>query len=105
MITIPAKLVALRDDIRPGQYSLESEACIIGRAELCHIVHPIKTVSRLHAIIERDEETNGYVLRDHHSANGTYVNGRRLRERHQLVNHDQIGLGTPTAQLCFEVTP
>jgi pSer/pThr/pTyr-binding forkhead associated (FHA) protein len=57
----------------------------------------------MQAIVEQDKSGN-YVLRDNRSANGTYVNGRRLREGHVLRDRDEIGLGTAVASLRFETT-
>jgi DNA-binding response OmpR family regulator len=67
---------------------------------MCHIVVSLNTVSRLHAKIERDGPR--YVLSDANSANGTFVNGRRIREPHLLEDDDRVGLGTETALLHFE---
>ena len=47
-------------------------------------------VSREHATIRRVNNT--YVLTDHDSANGTFVNGLRIKER-VLSNHDAISIG------------
>ena len=47
-------------------------------------------VSRQHATIRRVNNT--YVLTDHDSANGTFVNGLRIKER-VLSNHDTISIG------------
>ena len=49
------------------------------------------SISRLHATVSRTE--NGrYVLRDH-SANGTYVNKRRLSAAHTLQDGDTVQIG------------
>ncbi|HEV2460826.1 MAG TPA: FHA domain-containing protein, partial [Ktedonobacterales bacterium] len=47
-------------------------------------------VSRLHTTINR--ESSGYVLRDEGSANGTYVNGKRITEQ-PLEEGDEIQVG------------
>jgi pSer/pThr/pTyr-binding forkhead associated (FHA) protein len=98
----PAKIVALHAEVRPAQYRLESDICVLGRADVCQIVIPNKIVSRIQAVIERDESGN-HILRDSNSANGTYVNGQRLRKTHLLKDRDEIGLGGATALLRFEV--
>ena len=72
----------------------------MGRSPMCDIVlTKQKTVSRLHAKIER--EGPRYVLRDANSANGTFVNEYRISEPHLLQDEDMIGLGTPQAMLRF----
>lgn len=55
-------------------------------------------VSRRHAVVRR--EGNGFVLVDNKSSNGSFVNGRAVRE-HRLRSGDQIQLGRTV--LLFEV--
>jgi hypothetical protein len=94
-----AQIVGLNDDIEPGEYLLADDVCTIGRSSMCHVLIKIAIVSRLHAKIERDGPR--YVLHDAGSANGTYVNTRRIYEPHLLKDRDMIGLGGPTALLRF----
>ncbi|MFQ5430657.1 MAG: FHA domain-containing protein, partial [Phycisphaerae bacterium] len=49
------------------------------------------TVSRRHAELRR--EGNGWVLEDLKSANGTYLNGKRLERPARLKDGDQIRMG------------
>jgi ABC transport system ATP-binding/permease protein len=79
---------------------LAEQICTIGRSPLCHlcITHPI--VSRLHATVERTGAH--YLLSDIGSANGTFVNGHRLKEAHLLLDGDVIGLGSAAPILRFE---
>jgi pSer/pThr/pTyr-binding forkhead associated (FHA) protein len=99
----PAKIVALQEDIQPTQYLLETDVCMIGRAEICQIRIPQETISRIQAVIEYDEH-RGFVLHDSNSANGTYVNGQHIYEPYLLAHGDEIGLSTATALLRFEIT-
>jgi DNA-binding response OmpR family regulator len=94
-----AQIVGLNDDIEPGEYLLADDVCTIGRSSMCHVLIKRAIVSRLHAKIERDGPR--YVLHDAGSANGTYVNTRRIYEPHLLKDRDMIGLGGPTALLRF----
>jgi DNA-binding response OmpR family regulator len=93
-------LIALRSDIQPETYSLETNVCVIGRGETCQVIVPGKVISRIHATIER----NGphCYLHDANSANGTYVNDRRIREKCLLKDQDKIGLGPGTPLLRFD---
>jgi signal transduction histidine kinase len=50
-----------------------------------------RTVSREHAELVPDHD--GWLLRDLKSANGTYVNGIRLKEEHRLKHGDQLKIG------------
>ena len=104
LASLPAKILALCDEIAPAQFLLEHKICIIGRSELCQIVVSTKTVSRLQAVIEQDD-SGCYVLHDINSANGTYINGQPVDAPHRLKDGDEIGLGTVTAQLLFQAVP
>ena len=98
--TISAQLIALYDDIQPGEFILSTGGCTIGRSDLCDVVvYNRKEVSRLHARIE--PEGPRFVIRDHNSANGTFVNGVRIQEPHLLQDRDAIGLGLPAPLLRF----
>lgn len=94
-------LIALDDDIKPGIYILDAKISIIGRDEnMCQIVIPNKQVSRVHATVERK---GAYCyLHDANSANGTYVNDRRIREPHLLRDQDAIGFGPGPSLLRFD---
>jgi DNA-binding response OmpR family regulator len=92
-------LLALLAQARPAEFGLDDGECTLGRAASCHVVVPGPVVSRLHALVER--AGSHFQLRDLGSANGTYVNGQRLRAPHLLANYDLIGLGETRAQLTF----
>lgn len=94
-----AQLIRLHDDIQPAESAIAGDICMIGRSPECQIVIPRKTVSRLHAKVERDGTR--YMLTDAGSANGTFVNGRRIAGSHILKNRDAIGLGSALAMLRF----
>jgi DNA-binding response OmpR family regulator len=95
----PAHVLALHQDVQPAEYMLEGDICTIGRSPICQIVVQRNVVSRLHARIERDGPR--YILHDAGSANGTFVNSRRIHEPHLLQDRDTIGLGAATALLRF----
>lgn len=95
-----ATLHSLHKDIHLIEFILQDDICTLGRSSLCDIALPQqKTVSRLHAKIER--EGPRYVLRDANSANGTYVNEQRIFASHLLQDDDVIGLGLPQGLLRF----
>lgn len=98
----PAQLIALDEyaaDIKPVEAVLNADVCTIGRSAICQIVVQRQLVSRLHARIERVGPR--YVLHDAGSANGTFVNNRRIGEPYLLTNRDTIGLGAPAGVLRF----
>jgi DNA-binding response OmpR family regulator len=78
---------------------LAEEALSIGRSTSCGLVVHHALVSRLHALIERRGPR--YTIVDAGSANGTYLNGRRLSEPLLLSHGDTIGLGAPSPLLRF----
>jgi DNA-binding response OmpR family regulator len=94
-----ARVLALDEDVQPAEHTLDAEVCTIGRSPMCQIVVGRNVVSRLHAQIERAGPR--YVLRDAGSANGTFVNGRRIAEPHVLKDRDVLGFGSPAGALRF----
>lgn len=95
-----ATLYSLHKDIQPIELTLKDDVCTLGRSAICDIVFTgQKTVSRLHAKIERDGPR--YVLYDANSANGTFVNSRRIHAPYLLQDEDVIGLGGPEPVLRF----
>jgi hypothetical protein len=78
----PAHLARLRSWLRPRSLGLpradelEQARLVIGRSSGCQLVLADDTVSRRHA--ELYVEDGRWLLRDLGSANGTWVNGRRV---------------------------
>lgn len=98
--TLNVQLIALqREIITPHEIALTDEIYTIGRIASCTIVvrHPL--TSRLHARIERQGPR--YMLADAGSANGTYINGKRIVDGHLLQHDDEIGLGMLAGMLRF----
>ncbi|MCI5840246.1 MAG: FHA domain-containing protein [Peptoniphilaceae bacterium] len=65
----------------------------IGRDELNTIVIEDKFLSKYHARIIRDNESDMYMIEDLDSANGTYLNGEEVHELIELKTNDIIELG------------
>ena len=63
---------------------------VLGRAPGCQLVFADDTVSRRHAELRLDE--GRWMLRDLGSANGTWVNGRRVMEA-EVAPGDDLQLG------------
>ena len=55
--------------------SIDEERMLIGRDESCTLVVSDDSVSRRHALLEKD--TAGFLVTDLDSTNGTYVNDQR----------------------------
>src|SRR5271157_4592959 len=73
-----------------GVFRLERDSAILGRHPDCDIVLDSGAVSRQHARVVRVD--NKFYIEDMQSRNGTYVNGRQIRERYQLNDEDRITL-------------
>jgi pSer/pThr/pTyr-binding forkhead associated (FHA) protein len=91
----PAHLILRADNGEVLQdYLLEKSEITIGRAPNSSILlSKDKLTSRRHATIRY--ENGNYILRDEHSANGTFVNGQQLEEMtpHTLQDGDHVGIG------------
>src|SRR5215831_3827761 len=91
----PAHLILRADNGEVLQdYTLEKLETTIGRAPTSDILlSKDKLTSRRHASVHY--ENGNYVLRDEHSANGTFVNGQQLEEMtsRTLQEGDHIGIG------------
>lgn len=94
-----AKLTALAPDILPDECALTDAPCTIGRAATCDVVVARAAVSRVHARIQPDGAY--YQLVDAGSVNGTFVNGKQIREPYLLRNQDEIGLANGQGLLRF----
>jgi FHA domain len=73
---------------------------VLGRDSACDIVLNDAKCSRRHAVVEKGPD--GLVVRDSGSANGVYVNGRRV-ERARLRPGDVIRLGDAQLKLLHEL--
>jgi len=76
-----------------GEFPVDKPVVVVGREATCEIHIDNLGVSRTHCqFIKRG---NAYVLQDMNSANGTYVNGKRVGE-HYLNDGDEILIGKHT---------
>ncbi len=74
-------------------FFLTKKPTAIGRLENNNIVIPDPSISRHHAEISYKQ--GQFYLVDLNSANGTFLNGRKIEEK-RMKNSDQIGLGKVT---------
>jgi len=86
-------LIVYEGAMSGSRWLLDRDRTTIGRAPDCEIVILERQVSRYHVRIERDSE--GYLLRDLGSKNGTIVNGEPVRgQPYRLRDGDEIVLAT-----------
>jgi ABC-type multidrug transport system ATPase subunit len=71
-----------------------SDRLVLGREPGCDIALPSRDVSRMHADLTR--VTSGYLVRDLHSTNGTFVNGTKIRDSVLLREGDRLRVGAFT---------
>ncbi|MES2308860.1 MAG: FHA domain-containing protein [Verrucomicrobiota bacterium] len=95
--------ISFGESAMPAVHELGEGSQVIGREASCNIPIDDASVSRNHASIAF--ENGQYVLRDHGSVNGTFVNGEAIRT-HVLQHGDTIRFG----EIVFlfqegEVTP
>jgi hypothetical protein len=76
----------------PREYSLDKPTVAIGSHPKNDVVIDDTTVSRRHASITR--KGTGFELADLGSTNGTYVNGKQVREAVTLKSGDEIKFGS-----------
>jgi len=88
--TMDAKLVMFREDGERREFALNAERTVIGRKNDCDVRIPLSEVSRRH--VELRIEKNRIVARDMGSANGTYVNNKKVSEV-ELSAGDHIIIG------------
>ena len=70
---------------------LDHSPFAIGRREGSSLLLTAEGVSRKHAEIVGTSD--GWMIRDCNSTNGTFVNGRRLSDNHLLIHGDYITIG------------
>ena len=73
-------------------FAVERAAVTVGRQLVCDIVIHDAQASRQHALLERQPDGSACVT-DLHSANGTYVNGRRIIDPVTLRPGDTLRIG------------
>jgi DNA-binding winged helix-turn-helix (wHTH) protein len=95
----PGLLTYHRTDGGEERVQLRQDVTTLGRSDSCAVVIPLPIVSRLHARIELQHDR--YLLFDAGSANGTFVNGKRIDQGYQLNTGDEIWLGSNDVLLNF----
>jgi len=71
---------------------------VIGRRADCDFIIEDSSVSRVHAVLIRFDDT--WVLADHDSTNGTRINGERVFAPTAVFAGDLVRFGLPTFQVA-----
>lgn len=85
-----ALLTVIGDDLEADYFILTGEEALIGRSPDASVLLDDVTVSRQHAKITK--ESNGWVINDLRSLNGTYLNRERV-EKGKLSDGDELQVG------------
>ncbi|TFH48474.1 MAG: FHA domain-containing protein, partial [Methanothrix sp.] len=80
----------LREAASGKEYSI-SLPCLIGRGKEADLVLPDHTVSHRHALVDATDDK--LWIKDLESANGVWVNGRRISDKTSLHPGDFIQIG------------
>lgn len=80
---------------------LGKRTIVIGRDEGCPLQVVDDRVSRKHVQIRYDEGTGQYIALDMKSANGMFINGRKIDAEIDLRDNDEIQIGN--SKLVFSV--
>src|SRR5215213_1985423 len=95
----PGILTYRRADGAEERIKLREDLTTLGRSDSCAVVIALPVISRLHARIEMQHDR--YLLFDAGSANGTFLNSRRIDQGVQLSTGDEIWLGSSDVALRF----
>jgi pSer/pThr/pTyr-binding forkhead associated (FHA) protein len=87
-----ARLVIKNGGFEGMAFELTAEETLIGRNPTTDITLLDDGISREHAIILYDPQSDSYSLEDLQSTNGTQVNGKRVRSV-TLVDGDEVRVG------------
>lgn len=83
-------LVMFKDDGSHKEFPLSSGKTLVGRGEECDLRIPLPEISRKHSVLMVGN--SGVSVRDLGSANGTYVNNKRVSEQ-ELGAGDHLIIG------------
>jgi pSer/pThr/pTyr-binding forkhead associated (FHA) protein len=84
---------------------VDGDLLTVGRAEDCHLTISHETLSRRHMTVSLKD--GACWVEDHASANGTFVNGKRIRP-HSLIRvlpEDQITMGQAGVRISVSAEP
>ncbi len=88
----PAILTIKNGGFEGMTYEVAAEETLIGRNPTTDITLLDEGISREHAIVMYDEETDQYAVEDLQTTNGTKVNGKRVRSS-PLQDGDELQVG------------
>jgi pSer/pThr/pTyr-binding forkhead associated (FHA) protein len=98
-----ATLIVVEGPARGSQFALaEHRLVLIGRDDECTFQIIDDQISRRHVQVKRRDDADGHVAIDFGSANGVFVNDRRIEQETPLGDGDTVRLGATT--MVYTVT-
>ena len=97
-----AKLIMFREDGERRDFTIAPPTVTVGRKNDCDIRIPLAEVSRRH--VEFRVESNSVIVKDLGSANGTFVNNKRVNEA-ALSPGDHVIIGPVVFTLQVDGKP
>jgi pSer/pThr/pTyr-binding forkhead associated (FHA) protein len=88
-----ASIVVVSGPNQGDYYPIGRRALVIGRDEACPVQIIDELVSRKHLQVRFNDQTKSYHALDMKSANGVFVNGRKIDGDTELVDGDEIEIG------------
>ena len=95
-------LVLFKKDGTQKPFPLPSNITVLGRRHDCDLCVPLTLVSRRHCKVSKDD--NAVKIRDLNSRNGTFLNGKRIKET-AVTAGDYISIGSLTFLLQVDGKP
>ena len=96
------KFVVQRNGRSAQTFSLRSAEMIVGRQKGCGVRVPSALVSRQHCLVTYQDDL--LAVEDLNSANGTFINGRRVAKREFLRPGDKLKIGPVTLLVQYQLT-
>ncbi|MFQ5599635.1 MAG: FHA domain-containing protein [Candidatus Krumholzibacteriia bacterium] len=93
----PGRLVRMNGTQQDKKLEIPTSVCILGRAPTADVVFEEESVSKQHARLSHAD--GEYRIEDLGSSNGTFVNGRRVREATEVHSGDLLRLGSVILKL------
>jgi len=98
-----AELVYISSSGKERVFPILKDVVTVGRKPGCDLQVPLQQVSREHCQFLVEE--GDLIVRDLNSANGTYVNGKRVEQQEVLEPGDRVTIGNITLTVRIDGEP
>jgi predicted component of type VI protein secretion system len=101
-LAMNVKFVVQRNGQSAQTFGLRSVEMIVGRQKGCGVRIPSAMVSRQHCLVTYQDDL--LAVEDLSSANGTFINGRRIAKREFLRPGDKLKIGPVTLLVQYQLS-